>query len=161
MDTEVGQEKLFTIGSVSAQTGIPRGALRFYESSGLLPIIARSDSGYRQYDERALQRIEVIRRGRRAFLSLEQIRTLLESAEASVSDAFRSDLIATLDDRRRKLESHIEALMEQRDELNAFRKALSTKNSTCRVEGATGLECPPWLCEPEIDDFLTKGGAQE
>ncbi len=49
------------IGELAARTGVTTDTIRFYERTGLLPPPPRSESGYRQYAEGAVQRIQVIR----------------------------------------------------------------------------------------------------
>jgi DNA-binding transcriptional MerR regulator len=44
-----------------------------YEKRGLLPKASRTSCGYRQYGQGDLQRARLVRRARRAGLSLEQI----------------------------------------------------------------------------------------
>ena len=39
------------IGELSQRTGMATSAIRFYESSGLLPAAERGANGYRQYGE--------------------------------------------------------------------------------------------------------------
>jgi MerR family transcriptional regulator, copper efflux regulator len=52
--------------------------LRFYEQAGLLPA-RRSESGYRLFDDHAVERIQVIITGKRLGLPLEEIRNLLQT----------------------------------------------------------------------------------
>lgn len=52
-------------------------ALRFYEEQGLLPAAKRTASGYREYTDETINRLDFIRRGRAAGLALAQIREIL------------------------------------------------------------------------------------
>jgi len=52
------------IGLLAARAGISTSRIRFYEAEGLLPPPPRRHSGYRDYDERALEIILFINRAR-------------------------------------------------------------------------------------------------
>lgn len=65
------------IGELAAATGTTTKTLRFYEDSGLLPPAGRTPSGYRDYNDDALDRLDFIRRGRAAGLTLKQIREII------------------------------------------------------------------------------------
>jgi MerR family transcriptional regulator, redox-sensitive transcriptional activator SoxR len=67
-----------TIGELAARSGVAPSALRFYEAQGL--IAARRTSGnQRRYARAILRRIALIQAGRAAGISLERIRTALET----------------------------------------------------------------------------------
>ncbi|RZU78064.1 DNA-binding transcriptional MerR regulator [Micromonospora kangleipakensis] len=65
------------IGELAEATGTTTKTLRFYEASGLLPPTARTPAGYRDYGDEAIARLDFIRRGRAAGLTLAQIRDIL------------------------------------------------------------------------------------
>ncbi|MEW1920751.1 heavy metal-responsive transcriptional regulator [Pseudarthrobacter oxydans] len=69
------------IGEVASAAGMTPKTLRFYEEQGLLPPAKRSPSGYRQYGEDSLGRLDFIARGRAAGLSVSQIRNILAVSE--------------------------------------------------------------------------------
>ena len=46
----------YRISDAARRTGLPTSTLRYYERIGLLPAPERTDSGYRAYEERALDR---------------------------------------------------------------------------------------------------------
>lgn len=64
------------ISQLAERSGVPATTLRFYESAGLLPA-DRTASGYRVYDEPALERLSFIRAAKQVGLPLEEIRDLL------------------------------------------------------------------------------------
>ena len=66
------------IGELAAAAGTTTKTLRFYEESGLLPQTERAANGYRDYGPEALARLDFIRRGRTAGLTLAQIRVVID-----------------------------------------------------------------------------------
>jgi MerR family copper efflux transcriptional regulator len=65
------------IGHAAAASGISAKMIRYYESIGLVPEIGRTASGYREYDDGAIQRLRYIRRARDLGFSLERVSELL------------------------------------------------------------------------------------
>ena len=66
----------FQIGQVAQKTGLSVDAIRFYEKSGLLPRPARTQGGYRLYEEREIADIEFIQKAQQLGFSLSEIREL-------------------------------------------------------------------------------------
>lgn len=61
------------IGELAQRAGLTTKTLRFYEQAGLLPAPARNASGYRDYDDDALDRLRFVRAAQAAGLSLAEI----------------------------------------------------------------------------------------
>jgi MerR family redox-sensitive transcriptional activator SoxR len=104
-----------TIGEVSARSGVPASALRFYERRGLIAA-TRSDGNHRRYDRSVLRRLAFIQAGRAAGISLQRIGAALDSLPQGrtpgrrdwerLSNRWRDDLdarIATLQALRERL----------------------------------------------------------
>ena len=70
------------IGELAAAAGTTTKTLRFYEDTGLLPQTERAANGYRDYGPEALSRLDFIRRGRIAGLTLAQIREVIDIRDA-------------------------------------------------------------------------------
>lgn len=91
------------IGEAARAAGMTSKALRFYEEHGLLPAAKRTANGYRDYTSETINRLDFIRRGRAAGLSLAQIREILFLRDAGrapcthVRDLL-SDQLAGLDE---------------------------------------------------------------
>lgn len=66
-----------TINEVSKKLNITQDTLRFYEKTGLIGPIRRDKSGYRNYQEDDLRRIEFVKCMRGAELSIDVLRTYL------------------------------------------------------------------------------------
>lgn len=71
------QTPSLTIGTVAKRAGVAIDTIRFYEREGLLPEPLRRASGYRSYDDSAINRLRFIRRAKDLGFTLEEIRDLL------------------------------------------------------------------------------------
>lgn len=65
------------IGEASRLSGVSSKMVRHYESLGLLPQVARSDSGYRQYGGTEVHTLRFIKRARELGFSMEEIAELV------------------------------------------------------------------------------------
>jgi Cu(I)-responsive transcriptional regulator len=105
------------IGQAAQATGVTPKMIRHYESLGLLPAVARSDAGYRRYDERTLHTLRFIRRARDLGFSLEEISQLLglwadpQRASAEVR-ALAQRHVADLDERIARMQAMRRSLQQ-------------------------------------------------
>ena len=68
-----------TIGELADKAGVNVQTVRYYEREGLLPEPHRwPDSGYRDFDDDALQRLRFIRSAKDLGFTLREIKELLE-----------------------------------------------------------------------------------
>ncbi|CAN5292364.1 Cu(I)-responsive transcriptional regulator [soil metagenome] len=68
---------VFNIGEVARRTGVSARMVRHYEGLGLLPKVARTDSGYRQYGEADVHTLRFIKRSRDLGFSMDEIAELV------------------------------------------------------------------------------------
>jgi MerR family transcriptional regulator, copper efflux regulator len=66
------------IGEAAERSGVSAKMVRHYESLGLLPRIARTDAGYRQYGDAEVHTLRFIRRARDLGFSMAEIGELLK-----------------------------------------------------------------------------------
>lgn len=88
---QVDLKSSLSIGYVAARAGLRTSAIRWYESVGVLPEPERA-SGQRRYGPEVLERLAVIGTAQRAGLTLEEVRDLLDGADAGepVGDRLRA-----------------------------------------------------------------------
>jgi DNA-binding transcriptional MerR regulator len=114
-----------SITDVARQTGLPSSTLRYYERVGLLTGSRRSN-GYREFDERALDRLRFIARAKELGCSLEEIATLLVAFDddcADVQEPLRTLVDGKIADAQRRV-AELVALTAQ---LQEARHALSVE----------------------------------
>ncbi|WP_002144876.1 MerR family transcriptional regulator [Bacillus cereus] len=68
------------IGELSKETGVSERALRHYEEKGLLPS-KRLANGYRDFDESAIEKVELIQMYLQIGLNLEETERMLRCLE--------------------------------------------------------------------------------
>lgn len=118
-----------TIGQASDRLGVTPDTLRYYEKCGLLPRIARTPGGIRQYSEADLARLRFIRRAQKMDFNLNEIGELLTlrddpgGAQARVRDLTRTKL--------REIEDRLLELGQLRDELDQLIRACESGTGEC------------------------------
>lgn len=111
-------------GAGGPSPSLPRlqGTVRHYESLGLLPAAARTESGYRQYSEREVHTLRFIRRARDLGFSMVEIVELLErwqNRRRSSADVKRIAL------------SHAADLDRRIEEMTAMKRTLERLAKSC------------------------------
>ncbi len=107
-------QKRLKIGEVSKQTGLAVGALRYYESLGLLNS-QRGSNGYRYYLPAAVHQVQFIKKAQSLGFSLEDIGEVLTVHE-------KGDVPCGLV--RSLLQEKIEQLTAQIHKMTAFKAEL-------------------------------------
>jgi MerR family transcriptional regulator, redox-sensitive transcriptional activator SoxR len=70
--------RTFSIGEVAERAGVATSALRFYEANALIAS-ERTEAGHRRYHADVLRRVGFIKVAQRVGLSLDEIRSALDS----------------------------------------------------------------------------------
>ncbi|WP_037908605.1 MerR family transcriptional regulator [Actinacidiphila yeochonensis] len=114
------------IGQLSERTGISRRLLRYYEEQGLLPA-ARSLNGYREYDERCVDRVLQIRGLLEAGLPtrvIKQVLPCIDQPRAIHVAGATPETIATLESERDSMTERIRCLVRNRDAIADYLEAV-------------------------------------
>ncbi|MGF1707300.1 Cu(I)-responsive transcriptional regulator [Enterovibrio baiacu] len=119
------------INEVSRITGLNAKTIRFYEQKGVISEPSRSENGYRDYSERQVNELQMIRRSRLVGFSLDECQALLELS--------RNPKRRSADVKKKALEK-IEEIDEKIKELQAMKTSLKTLASAC--PGDNGACCP-------------------
>ncbi|MBP1052266.1 MerR family transcriptional regulator [Rhodococcus qingshengii] len=123
------REHLIPIGEVAKSFGIAASTLRYYEDEGLLSARSRT-GGKRWYGQRELRRLALIRMYTETGMSLEQVRSFIET------DTTSEQFFTVLADQVSTLEAQISAANRA--------KLILEHHLTCRQERP--MQCP-WLLE--------------
>ncbi|WP_338748812.1 MerR family transcriptional regulator [Janibacter alittae] len=75
------------IGEVVSRTGLSHRTIRYYEEMGLLTPSARTEGGFRLYDEAGIERLLLIKPMKPLGFSLEQMRQLLDALDTLADSA--------------------------------------------------------------------------
>ena len=124
----------YRVSELAERVGLPPSTLRFYEQAGLVPA-RRSESGYRLFDDQAVERIEVITTGKRLGLPLEEISDLLQVWENGLCHDVRERL-------RPMVANQIINAERRAAEIDAFIERLRRASSV--IDGLA----PPGRCGP-------------
>lgn len=108
-------------------------ALRFYESVGLLPEAARTPAGYRDYDERVLERLGFIRAAQSAGLTLAQILEIIAIRDQSGPPC--QHVVDMLHAHATELDQRIAELSALREEVQRLQDRASTLDSAACRDG--------------------------
>lgn len=119
------------IGEAAALSGVSAKMVRHYESLGLLPKVARTDSGYRRYGDREVHTLRFIRRARDLGFSMAEISELLK--------LWQNRRRASADVKRIAL-AHVADLDRRMAEMAAMKQTLATLASCCH--GDDRPDCP-------------------
>jgi MerR family copper efflux transcriptional regulator len=120
-----------SIGMVARLSGVSAKMVRHYESLGLLPQVARTDGGYRQYTEPNVHTLRFIKRSRELGFSMAEI----------------AELVALWQNRRRASASVKRIAQKHVDDLSLRIEAMQAMQRTLRqllqhCHGDERPDCP-------------------
>ena len=128
-----------TVGAVAALTGVSVRTLHHYDHIGLVVPSVRTPAGYRGYTDADIERLHLVLVYRSAGLSLDDIRTLLDDADADVLE---------------HLQRQHQLLLEQADRLQHTIKAVEELMSAHR----SGIQL---TAEEQVEIFGTTAFGDE
>ncbi|TET43841.1 heavy metal-responsive transcriptional regulator [candidate division TA06 bacterium] len=121
-----------TIGQLAKRAHVNIETVRYYERRGLMPEPTRRESGYRQYSQDDVARLQFIKRAKELGFSLEEISELF---------SLRVDPHTTCGDVKMHAEAKIADIEERIKTLQKMKKALVKLAVTCTGRGPV-TECP-------------------
>ena len=116
--------KTWTVGELARATGVTVRTLHHYDALGLLTPAARTDAGYRLYDEADVERLYRIRALRALGLSLDEVAATLDGS--GLGDVLERQLEA--------LDRELEHARSLRLRLLALRDAATVDDLTTTME---------------------------
>ena len=127
-----------TRGQLAQRAGVNFETVRFYEKEGLLSPAPRTVSGYRQFGEAALDRLEFVKRAKDLGFSLAEIRELL-----AVQDRNSHGCVEV----KERLQDKLNAVVAKKAELEKLeahlRSALRKCNRQLKLSGSQHADqCP-------------------
>lgn len=121
----------WNIGEAARRSGVSARMVRHYEGLGLLPEVARTESGYRQYNEADIHTLRFVKRSRDLGFSMDEI----------------AELVGLWHDRRRTSASvkriaqkHLGELEQRIADMQAMQRTLSHLVHCCH--GDARPDCP-------------------
>lgn len=130
------------VAELAEAVGVSADTVRYYERVGLLPAPARTRSGYRAYDDGAVDRLRFIQGAQRLGLRLKDIADLLAIRDTGVCPCEPAEHLL-----RRRL-AELDAEMA--------RLAALRIDMVSMIEALPSAQCPPpspgtWCPSPDVE----------
>lgn len=119
------------IGAAARLSNISAKMVRHYESLGLLTSVARTDSGYRQYNQADVRTLQFIKRARDMGFSMAEIGELVSLWNN------RSRSSANV---KRVAQKHVDDLAQRIEAMQAMQRTLASLLENCH--GDDRPDCP-------------------
>ena len=97
-----------TIQDASIETGVSRDTLRYYERVGILPGVARSQSGHRRFSDDDMGWIKLVQCLRATGMPIEELHTYAELAQQGNSTA--AERLRLLQEHKRRIQDDMQEL---------------------------------------------------
>jgi DNA-binding transcriptional MerR regulator len=97
-----------TIQDAAAETGVSRDTLRYYEKIGILPGIARSQSGHRRFSDNDMGWIKLVQCLRATGMPIEDLHAYAELMQQGDSTA--GERLRILEEHRRRIKADMAEL---------------------------------------------------
>lgn len=123
---------MLTTSQLAHKAGVNVETLRYYERRGLIPEPPRRDSGYRQYSQDDVARIQFIKRAKELGFTLQEVQELLD---------LRVDPDTPCIMVKRRADLKIIDIEAKLQSLKRIKKALNKLAAACSGRGPVG-DCP-------------------
>lgn len=135
------------IGHLAREAGVTEAAIRFYERSGVLPEPARTASGYRDYDEAAVELLAFLRAGQSVGLSLAELREVIAFRQRGETPC--AHVIELIERHASRVEDQIARLRQIQRDLKALAdRARTLDPAECRPESVCQVVVDPTSLRP-------------
>ena len=125
------------ISDITRATGLPTTTVRYYERIGLIPAPQRTESGYRAYDARALDRLTFVARAKTLGLRLDDIGELADLWDRDRCGPVQARLRDLIAAKIAKDQAHATELLRMSEELSAFADELQAP----AADASCGEDC--------------------
>ncbi len=115
-----------TTGQLAKKAGVKIETIRYYERIGLIPKPGRRESGYRQYSDETVKRVQFIRHAKELGFTLREIHELL---------SLRHDPGTPCSMVKSRAKSKIEDIEAKIRTLQGMKKALVKLTNACSGKG--------------------------
>ncbi len=109
-----------TVKEISKLTGISVRALHYYDEIGLLKPTAKSEAGYRLYDDKALEALQQVLFFREFDISLKEIKAILDNPELDKEKILKMQrkMLVAKKERLERLIASIDTVLKGENEMN-------------------------------------------
>ena len=125
------------IGELARRTGFSTKAIRYYELLKLLPEPDRTESGYRLYGQKDVERLEFIEKAKHLGFSLEDIRDILILDEQQQRPCVH--VLALLDQKLKQVDDVLRDLKVFRKELAGLRRESAEQIERLPADAICGI----------------------
>ncbi len=133
----------YQIAEVADRSGFTPATLRYYEDIGLVSPAARTEAGYRLYDDASLQRLRFIARAKQLGCSLEEIAELSTAWDGGRCAHVQERLRATVEAKVSESQRQIAELTLLTADLQRAAAGLATTSATGACNDTCGCTSEP------------------
>lgn len=121
------------IAELEQRTGVNRHTLRYYEKEGLLLEVIRGENNYRDYPEKAVERVTMVSQLKELGFSLREIRDLLNALRSDSLDCEQGARLMA--EKKTAVDQRIRELKQVSQMLGAEQKRLEESAEAQRLRG--------------------------
>lgn len=121
------------IAELEQRTGINRHTLRYYEKEGLLLEVVRGENNYRDYPEKAVERVAMVSQLKDLGFSLREIRDLLNALRSDSIDCEQGARLMA--EKKQAVDQRIRELRQVSRMLGAEQQRLEASAEAQRLRG--------------------------
>jgi DNA-binding transcriptional MerR regulator len=132
----------YRISEAAQRAGFTPSALRFYEEAGLV-VPARTEAGYRAYDDRDVDRLRFVARAKRMSLALEDIAGLVRLLDGDRCAPVQERMRLLVDPRVASARDQVADLVAFTADLQRAAAALRGPTASGACDGACGCTSDP------------------